>query len=324
MKKFLTKIAFILLLGVSVFAFFDYYITTNLHYSDARMFRNWNEVLYDTTYYDLIINGSSRAWHFYNPQILDSILGCNCYNLGLDGHQITSQIARYNVYSTYHRHPKYLVQNIDFFTLTFSTKFEREQFLPYLYVDTLFNQIHQEEGFSYIDKYIPFLRYIGYRDVIFEGFGWHNDIDRVPHLYKGFATDNRTWNIGERSIDSLTYFCCETECARLFENYLAQLRQDSIQVVLVYGPVYRGDLNKDPSPIEKEMYAYFQQCADKYGCTILNYMWHDICADKKYFYNATHINKMGSDIISVRLAYDLDSLGFIDNFLTQPREGMRK
>ena len=311
MKKFLIHIGIGVIVVYLAFLGMDTLITNNLHHSEARMFRNWNEVFYDTTHYDLLISGSSRAWVFYNPMILDSALNVNTYNLGLDGHGITTQVARYHAYRTTHPKPKCIVQTIDFFTLQPSNKFEREQFLPYLMFDGLFDEIDEEEGFSYIDKYVPFVRYIGYRDVIFEGIGLSNDIVRYSDLYKGFATSDACWDPSIPYTTDSLMFMCEEKPKEVFESFIKELRENNIEVVLAYGPIYRGRMDKEPSEEEKKMYAYFWDCAERYGCHILNYLWDDICASTEYFYNATHVNAKGSKIVSEKLAHDLNSLNVI-------------
>lgn len=309
MKKFLIHTGIVLAVIYIVFYGLDTIISRNLHHSDARMFRNWNEVFFDSTAYDLLICGNSRAWRFYDPRTIDSIVGVNSYNLGLDGRSIATQVARYKAYRLTHPKPKCVVQNVDFFVLEPCNKFEREQFLPYLKNDSLYAWIHEDDDFTLIDKYIPFVRYIGYRDVLFEGLGLPNDIDRYPNLYKGFEASLCEWGGSiQYTTDSLV-FSCPNRQRRIFEEFIAQIRKDSIDVVFVYGPIYRGDLNKKASAEEEKMYAYFNECAEKYGCYVLNYLWTDICADTYYFYNATHINKYGVEKISLQLAHDLDSIG---------------
>lgn len=307
MKKFLSIIFLIVTIVFCAFYFADYYITHNLYKSDARMFRNWNEVFFDSTYHDLIINGSSRAWVQYNPLIIDTIVGTNCYNLGLDGHRITTQIARYYTYLSTHQKPKYIIQNIDQFTILPSAKYEREQFIPYLCFDTLYNQIHNEEGYSWLDKNIPFIRYFGYKNVICEGLGLHNDLASVP-LYKGFYGDNnRIWSSSIENMDEIG-FDCDSTCSRIFERYLERCMNDSVLMILVYAPMYRGSLSKEASENEIKMYDYYSKLAKKYNCVILNYMRCDICVDKKYFYNVTHMNLSGANKFTKYLADDIDSL----------------
>ena len=313
MKRFLLYISISLSIILAVFFIADRYITKNLHHSNAIMFHRWNDIIFDSTYHDIIISGNSRAWHFYNPYVIDSICGTNSYNLGLDGRYISSQIARYNVYLQFHRRPKCVVQSVEHFTLASSrnNKFEREQFLPYFYINSLYDDIYLDEGFTFIDKYIPFVRYIGYRDVIFEGLNLHNDLVRRGNFCKGFEEGRSDWNNTDHTIDSMKFNCDSLEAIR-FEKFITRLTQDSISVVFVLGPIYRGA--KDTVIVGKEeqlMYDWFYACAAKYGCPVLNYMQLDLCFDTEYFYNATHVNYKGAQIVSEMLAHDLDSLGII-------------
>ena len=50
---------------------------------------------------------------------------------------------------------------------------------------------------------------------------------------------------------------------------------------------------------------------DKYDIPILDYTYMDICYDTTYFYNAMHLNALGADLFSEKLAHDLASQGFI-------------
>ena len=253
-----------------------------------------------------MITGNSRSWVFYDPHILDSVLGMNCYNLGMDAHGITTQVPRYYVYLESHPKPRYIIQNIDFSTLKATNAFLPEQFLPFLQYDSLFKQTHKEGVFTYKDRYVPFVRYIGYRDVLFEGLGFSNDLVRYEGISKGYLAIDSHWNDCD-NIDSLI-FNCEEPSKKIFEEYLHRMQKDSVTVILVYGPIYRGNLNKKASPEEERMYAYYDEFARKYRCHVLNYLRHPICADTAYFYNALHVNKSGSQIISQQLAHDVDSI----------------
>lgn len=291
-----------------IFLGLDKIITANLQRSYALIFHRWNEILYDTAYHDIIINGNSRAWTFYNPQIIDSICGVNSYNIGLDGRSISSQIARYHLYRLKHKKPRTIIQSVDFF-MEGSNKFEREQFLPYFDVGNLYNEICDEDGFSWVDKNIPFWRYIGYKDVIFEGLWLHNDLVRCPDkYYKGFDGNEENWKQDYAyTIDSLK-FSYDVKQAMRFEEYMKELCNDGIKVVLVFGPVYRGSGEVVVTEEEQRMYDYFIGQASRYDFPVLNYMQLDMCKNKEYFYNATHINTKGSDIISTQMAHDVDSI----------------
>lgn len=85
MKKFFITII-LFLLGLYVFACIpDLILTNKIKKSPYLDFQVWNKMFSGQMDYDLLILGSSRAFVQYNPKIIDSILKCNCYNLGRDG-----------------------------------------------------------------------------------------------------------------------------------------------------------------------------------------------------------------------------------------------
>ena len=126
--------------------------------------------------------------------------------------------------------------------------------------------------------------------------------------YKGFEGVEESWKQDYvYTIDSLK-FLYETKQAIRFEEYMKELYNDSILVVLVFGPVYRGAGEVVVTEEEQRMYDYFTGQASLYDFPVLNYMQLDMCKNKEYFYNATHVNSKGSDIISKLMAHDVDSI----------------
>ena len=59
------------------------------------------------------------------------------------------------------------------------------------------------------------------------------------------------------------------------------------------------------------MFLMFDNIAKKYDIPILNYTYDSLSYDTLYFYNAMHLNKMGAEIFSTKLARDIDSRGIL-------------
>lgn len=97
----------------------------------------------------------------------------------------------------------------------------------------------------------------------------------------------------------------------MFEEYLAACHDDGIKIILVYGPMYSGAYHKMSAWTRNRMYTTYQRWADKYDCMILDYQLDSICMDTLNFYNATHLNTKGANLFSMKLAHDLDSIGFV-------------
>lgn len=285
----------------------DILITNNLKHSDARMFNTYNAIYSDTLQCNAVVMGSSRGQVQYDVRILDSIAGLNSYNISIDGRCIDAEVVIYNAYRHHAPRPKVIIQNIDWGTLQMSNGYEREQYLPYLDKDDLFDQTCENEGFSWADRWLPLVRYAGYRNIIFEGLGLPAKVARPENIYKGYIAVDAPWDGSAfQNIDTLG-FEYNPQAVTIFEKYLAQCQKEGIHVVMVYAPFYIGATHKMGSAVDS-MFALYQHFADRYDCDILNYTYDSISYDTLNFYNASHMNHRGAEQFSIKLANDLKEL----------------
>lgn len=285
----------------------DILITNNLKHSDARMFNTYNAIYSDTLQCNAVVMGSSRGQVQYDVRILDSIAGLNSYNISVDGRCIDAEVVIYNAYRHHAPRPKVIIQNIDWGTLQMSNGYEREQYLPYLDKDDLFDQTCENEGFSWADRWLPLVRYAGYRNIIFEGLGLPAKVARPENIYKGYIAVDAPWDGSAfQNIDTLG-FEYNPQAVTIFEKYLAQCQKEGIHVVMVYAPFYIGATRKMGHGVDS-MFAIYQSFADRYGCYILNYIYDSISYDTLNFYNASHLNRRGAEQFSIKLAHDLKEL----------------
>lgn len=96
MKKFLFKITIflvsIIIIDTIAGLLFPFLV------SNAKGGDNWrNNYICNDTKEDVLIFGSSRAIHHYNPNIICDSLNMSCYNCGQDGNGIVLNYARYNL-----------------------------------------------------------------------------------------------------------------------------------------------------------------------------------------------------------------------------------
>lgn len=305
MRGFIAKT---LLVGIILFIVawgIDAFMTKNLHHSDARMFSTYNAIYSDGLQCDAVIMGSSRGQVQYDPAVLDSMLELDCYNLSVDGRCIDAEIVMYNVYRHHAPKPRLIIQNIDFGTLQRSNGYEREQYLPYLDKDDLFEQIHESEGFTWADRWLPLVRYAGYHEVIKEGFCLKNKLNK-PSMYKGWYGRDEEWDGSVFDAITTIPFTVNPEAVEMFDDYLAKCNNEDVLVVMVYAPIYIGVTEKMDSV--QAMFNTYQSFAEKYHFPILNYTYDSLSYDTNYFYNATHLNKKGAELFSVKLALDLKEL----------------
>lgn len=310
MKKFLVRVLLFLFVVFICATLLDWFLSSRLLKNRNRMFASWNQIYNDSTNYDLIINGSSRAWLQYNPIILDTILGTNSFNLGIDGSPINRQIIKYNKYIELHRNPKYLIQNIDFVTMAIRYGYEREQFFPYFIHDrNLIRDLDKYENFSLAEKYIPCHRYLGEDDVLLEALFEDNKGHVFEFLTKGYYGNNDRWNDSTFATIDSVICSCDTFALRLFIDFIKQTTKQTTKVLFVYAPIYVGVREKMVN--EEQMFAMYDSIAEKFDIPILDYNDIPMCYDTTYFYNATHLNRIGAELFTTKLAHDIDSLGLL-------------
>ena len=306
MKKFI-RILVIFGTGLLGLAFAtDYVITKRLQKSTTRMLVGWNDIFSGNMHSDVLIMGNSRAWVQYSPLILDSILGVNSYNFGVDGSHINRQILRYDTYRRLNEKPKAIIQNIDFSTVGIFFGYEREQFFPYFFDDSLKKASSNYEKFSILERYFPVYRYIGHKHLIQEGIRLVGD---EAVLTKGYYGIDQPWN--GTYLNELTEinYLQDTLALSLFDKYLAKACSENIRVIFVYAPMYIGATRKIINV--EGMYQMYDSIARKYNIPILDYNYAPMSYDTACFYNSTHLNRKSAELFSVKLAHDIDSLGIL-------------
>ena len=81
---------------------------------------------------------------------------------------------------------------------------------------------------------------------------------------------------------------------------------------MVYTPIYYL-VETNYEDYYDTIMDYYYAISEKYNVPILDYRTLPMCYDTTYFYEGSHINRLGTEIFSTQLAHDLDSIGFIEN-----------
>ena len=304
MKRFLKIIsAFAIILYVCAFCL-DAFITNGLRHFDTRRLSTWNDIYAGRIDADIVAIGSSRVWCGVSTYILDSMLNCNSYNLGVDGHPIDMQIVRYNTYRRFNPKPKCVLLNTDFMsTLSCSSHdgYEREQFFPYITDDSLINVVKKQKRITLFDCYLPLYRYIGYRQWIDFGIGYYfGKKDPIEGgMHKGYKGNQYDWNRASLDAGKMFEASTDTFSVRLLDEFIGQLTADSINVILMKTPVYL--------PLRNKFYhiefsdSVYDSISKKYNIALLDFYFDDLCSDSTYFYNPSHLNKIGAEVFTEKL-----------------------
>ena len=303
MKSFLKAILLFTLVWFVLASVIDYYYTVKIRHSQVREYKIWEDIFNSRITADIIVLGSSRAMAHYNPEVFDSILHSDFYNLGLNGKLIDMDFFRYHQYKKYNNHqPTIIIWDVMSGTFGYSGGYGNEQFMAYIHNRDIWHTIHRRGiNITLFDRYIPLLRY------------WRRNMLRtfpnaVMQVYKGYRKECHDFDSSElNNIPDSSINC--SRCPALEEEMrltIQEMQHDGATVVLVYSPFYyRGQ--KKYSDLQS-MRQLFGKIAVEENCLYLDYLDDPINNDSSLFKNASHLNCFGADVFSAKLSYALDSI----------------
>lgn len=314
MKKFLLKTlgfaAMVLVLAVGL----DWLICRGLLKMDDYRFQDYRAMLEGGMDNDILILGNSRGKSHFDTRVIDSLSQKQSFNLGIGGYPVNAQLLKYRLYREHNRKPAVIIQNIDYMTIRVMSdvrhQHESEQFFPLVY-DKVMRKELRESGYGFLELNMPLYRFFGYQQVIKNGLmeALHMKHYSRPS-YKGFLPEKGQWNGSELARMKPENVVLSEEGKALFEDYLAQCRTDSIQVVLVNSPLYAVAQEKLLGYDDARV--YFEQVAEKYGCLYLDYTDTPVCQDTSNFVVSVHLNARAAREFSESLMEDLKSLKIIE------------
>ncbi len=268
-----------------------------------------NTIFLEHNTYDCLIIGSSRAESHFNTRIIDSIIGLNSFNAGLEGATMPFILGSLEAYLEHSDAPKYVILNLDIhsFSDNNDTIHRFPRYFPYLGNKKLYECLSERDHRFPWFKNIPFysLPYFSdrYLDASARGYlSKPNEFDRS--VYKGYAPvpakmqqdvdtikykpfSSKPPEIVKKSLDRIFYIC-ETKKSKL---------------ILVISPLYYKEtqsiVNKD------EIMDWLNKGCAEADLQLMNYVSSEICQDKEFFADPNHLNKPGSESFSRSFSVDV-------------------
>ena len=310
MKKYLLKAIFFLVLVYALGWALDFAVSKGLMKMDDYRFMSWADLSDGSASSDLLIMGNSRALSHFEPWTITDTCGVSAYNLGVGGYSITVQTLKYNYYRLHNAKPKFIVQQVDYYTMRDDSvpgNHQSEQFMPLIYDKGIRTEL-KRCGYSWPDLNCPMYRYFGYQQVIKNGLleflhakHYVSDPSRLGHHYEHGELDVARNDELETQIAKMS----PTAQAH-FESYLSECQKEGIFVILVNSPTYKVRTEKTAGL--DEVNSYYSEVADRYGAVYLNYEDYHLCDDPSYFAAAVHLNPEGTHIFSSDFAGKLKEI----------------
>jgi hypothetical protein len=284
-------------------------VNTGLRKQRTDYFGKLNELILGDEKFDIIFLGSSRVNWTINPRIIDSATHKNSFNFGLDGAYIVEDGMNLRAYLKTHQKPEVLVINIDpkMFNTTDEIK-TPARYLPYINHSEIYDTLKEYSDWPVIVKYMPFVGMSFYTDGIINQSlqAFVQPGRKMENYYKGFSPLKRVWEKNaDASAEGLLKVEYTSKGLNLFRLFLEEVKNKKIRIQMIYSPQYyfpRYD------SMHKSFMRILDSIAEPEGFSIIDYTTMGICREKKYFFDATHLNVQGATLFSEKLGHDLDSL----------------
>lgn len=318
MKKLLKKALLFLVVYLAIATPLDILISREMRNTVNVSGENevWNDIYDKKTNDPCLIYGSSRAKTHIDPAIIERETGVSAYNFGSNGQPFVINKVRHDVNLRINGRPKYIIHSADPSGLAVPGElFDYPQFYPYILWDwEMIRGVNiAEEGFTYLDYFVPMARYYGELDRIYETLKQAINPTSFKQRVKGYTAVHREWTTDfAKAKEKKEYVRGEvnSKAVEIYENFIEECQANGTKLAIVYTPEYiEGQeyyINHD------SIVAVYEQISKKYNVPFLDYTKDSICYDKKYFYNSMHLNAKGSTLISEQLTRDLNAINFFE------------
>lgn len=249
---------------------------------------------------DILIMGSSRANHHYNPQILSDSLGLSCYNLGIDGSGVILMDGFYRLI-TQRYIPKYIIYELtpsfDLYEYAGDANNTRylTQLKPYYREDCLKQLFDDVNGCERLKLYSGLYRYNTSCFNLFISFlkGKVLDGNGYEPLHGVMTVVKRNKRNNKDSILQI-----DTLKIKYLTEFIRDCKANGTMIFFVVSPSYRATSSIDYQPL-------FEICR-KEGCEVIDcYCDPNITFITDYFKDSYHLNKNGADAFSTRVANNI-------------------
>lgn len=295
MKKYIINIAIFAVLMIALDIAVGYVATYLIdHAKSGATYKN--KYICDRTTEDILIMGSSRGVHHYDPRIIKDSLGMTCYNCAYDG---CGSITAYGLLKilTEHYTPKLLIYDVQPSFDYLKTDSDNSQYLgalKYFYdrdgIDSLFIKVNADEQWkmkSWLYRLnstsIQLLsEYMMNRNATIQGF---MPMD-LRMNYEPDIDENRKDII----LDML-----KVEC---FNHIIEICKGKGIKLIFAVSPSYKKTDDYE--------FDFVKRIAEDEDIPFINhYSDSSINCTRSYFYDSVHMNADGADDFTTIFVHEL-------------------
>jgi len=299
MKKFLVKIALFFIAVAIIDFIFGKCCDYMYEHSQSGDTRKINYAVQECTA-DVLVMGSSRANHHYNPQILSDSLGLSVYNLGIDGSGVILMDGFYQLISQRYV-PKLII-----YELTPSFDFEKNvadannsrylsQLKPYYRNDCLKQLFDDVDSRERIKLYSGFYRYnTSFLNLVRFYFSGSEVTGDGYSPLDGVMTNWSSFKVPQQfQIDSLKIL--------YLHKFIQDCKNNGTKLVFAVSPRYGATSSVEYQP-------GFKVCEEE-GCLVLDFFCDtSFVSTVEYYKDSYHLNSQGADAYTKVLTNKLKTI----------------
>lgn len=295
MKRFLIRLLsfFILFVALDFSAgkFFAF------AYVNSKGGNSWrNNYICNHTSEDVLIFGSSRALHHYNPKIIEKELGLSCYNCGQDGNGIILNLGRLMLITSRYN-PKLIIYDI---TPSFDV-FAKDDNHKYLYwlrpfydhppIHKLFEKIDSVECYKMLCHL-----YRNNSSFLMALADWLHPQKSIGT--NGYQPLNGMIDISKTIDSASAHYRIDSLKMTMMDQFI-QWVDSSTYIVFVYSPMWSGRNSNNGIKQIKEL-------CSRNGVPFLDYSNSDVYVhNNECFVDGSHLNSNGADLFTEELIRSL-------------------
>ena len=246
---------------------------------------------------DILVFGSSKAVHHYNPKIIEDSLGMSCYNCGQDGNGIILDYGRLLMIKERHQ-PKTIIVDVNpSFDLILNDNHKYLGWLKYHYdkkiVRPIFDVVDKRERIkmnSLLYRYnSTFLQNI----VVFKlGKAYDNG-------YKGFRPINDGFDKMKIKEGKVAQYSFDNVKLTIIKDFINQAQGSDLYFVM--SPIWYG--------MDSELYEPVQSLCKDFDIPFIDFSNDDKYVHNDLFFNdGTHLNHLGADEFTKDLVLKIQNI----------------
>lgn len=251
----------------------------------------------DSTKADILVLGSSRAKHTYDPKVFEICCNLDCFNAGRDGTEhILFSYCQFKAITARYK-PSIVIFDIRPEDLQYNSRDYDllSPLLPYFKSHPEIKDLILSRGpferIKHISATYPF------NSLIFQVIMGNTEMNmgRKPH-YKGYIPFYEAKVHGKIDTLLIPDIDIDTNKINLIREVIQTCKQNEIRLMFVYSPTWHIVPESTCDGIISKL------CEDGQAEYLNMSNLHEFLENPEYFYDRTHLNEKGSEVFTTKLA----------------------